>query len=251
MKHSELNKIPNTFLKVENNNIPTLFNIKSKISTVKPLRYIKSDTGKTRHFTPAAQEWHNSIYTYDSNYIKGLPSADKSLMNLLKSYFNFQIKQKLLDSKTKRPLLRFRRVSTKKVFIGKGDLKHTNNRVLITFYVLNTEGMFLSQNYERAKEEILFPRKKLEEIVNYGRDKKPIVTYNRPFSWLDFEILGDHVKAYELYMKDIINKIHSSYPELDNIKALDSYFEELTNLVKTNILTYNERNEIFKNMVNE
>jgi hypothetical protein len=163
-------------------NLPILFNIKSKIITTKPLTYIKSDTGKTRHFTPAAQEWHNSIYTYDSNYIKTLPSADKNLTNLLKSYFNFQIHQKLLDSKSKRPLLRFRRVSTKKVFIGKGDLKHTNSKVLITFYVLNTEGMFLSQNYERAKEVISYPRKDLEKFVNYGRDKKPIITYNRPFS---------------------------------------------------------------------
>ena len=37
-------------------NTPVLFNKKSKRYVVKPLSYINSDTGITRHFTPAAQE---------------------------------------------------------------------------------------------------------------------------------------------------------------------------------------------------
>jgi len=234
-------------------NIPILFNIKSKINTIKPLRYRKMDTDKTRHFTPASQEWHNSIYTYDSHYIKTLPSADKNLMNLLNSYFNFQINQNLLDSKTNRPPIRLRRRSTKKVFIGKGDLKHTNSKVIITFYVLNTEGMFLTENYKRAIEEILFPRIKLEKFVNYGRDKKPIITYNRPFTWKEFKVFGDHAKAYQLYLKDLVNKIEStSFPlNLDNLKALDTSKEELDYLVEAGILRYDDKNEIFINTVNE
>jgi hypothetical protein len=38
------------------NNTPALFNKKSHKRISKPLTYIKSDTGMTRHFTPAAQE---------------------------------------------------------------------------------------------------------------------------------------------------------------------------------------------------
>jgi hypothetical protein len=37
-------------------NTPKLFNNKIKKIVNKPLTYIKNDTGKTRHFTPAAQE---------------------------------------------------------------------------------------------------------------------------------------------------------------------------------------------------
>jgi len=77
--------------KVIDTNKPIIFNKKSKIVVSKPFTYIQSDTGKTRHFTPAAQEWYNSIYTYDLNYIKNLPIADKNLMNLLKSYFNTKL----------------------------------------------------------------------------------------------------------------------------------------------------------------
>jgi hypothetical protein len=38
------------------NNTPLLFNKKSNKRVIKPLIYIKTDTGITRHFTPAAQE---------------------------------------------------------------------------------------------------------------------------------------------------------------------------------------------------
>jgi len=184
--------------------------------------------------------------------MKTLPSADKNLMNLLKSYFNLQIKQKLLDNIKNKPKnkrknqskvlpLRFRRVSTKKVFIGRGELKHTSNKVLITFYVLNTEGMFLSQNYERAKEEILFPRKNLEQFVNYARDGKAIITYNRPFSWDEFSILGDHDKIYELYLMSLINKSANS----DELELLNTYYAGLSNLVEKKILTVDEKHLMF------
>jgi hypothetical protein len=38
------------------NNTPLLLRKKSKNIVIKPLTYIRSDTGKMRHFTPAAQE---------------------------------------------------------------------------------------------------------------------------------------------------------------------------------------------------
>lgn len=62
-------------------NTPKIFKNKIKKIVNKPLTYINNDTGKTRHFTPAVQEWFNSIYAYDHNYIKSLPVADKYLMN--------------------------------------------------------------------------------------------------------------------------------------------------------------------------
>ena len=38
-------------------NLPVLFGKKSnKISIIKPLTHINNDTGKARHYTPAAQE---------------------------------------------------------------------------------------------------------------------------------------------------------------------------------------------------
>lgn len=228
-------------------NIPMLFKIKSKITTSKPLTYIRNDTGITRHYTPAAQEWYNSIYTYNSNYIKTLSIADKNLLNLLKSYFNFQISQSLIKDNTKRLPLRFKRMSTKKVFIGRGELKHTNSKILITFYVLNTEGMFLARNLEIAKQELFYSRKKLKRFVNYGRDGKPIIRYNKPFTREEFFHYGDHYKLYNMYTMSMINK----YANYSEINELNAYYEHLTSLVqKKKITKKKKKSKLYAKIIN-
>lgn len=232
----------------ENNyeqNLPILFDKKSKISRSKELSYIKSDTGKTRHYTPAAQEWYNSVYSYNSNYIKTLPVANTNLMSLLKSFFNFQLNQNLMKNKTKRLKLRFRRVSTKKVFIGRGDVKHTSNKVVITFYVLNTEGMLLSQKYEKAKKDLFYPPFPLKKKVKYSRKGKARIIYNRVLSSQENFVQGDHQELYDLYTMSIMNK----YAYSSEIKLLNSYCNLLTRLVETNILTNDEKRILFINKI--
>jgi len=275
---------------LNNNNIPVLFNLKSKAAITKPLSYIKSDTGKTRHYTPAAQEWYNSIYTYNNNYIKTLPVADKNLMNLLKSYFNLQLNQKSLKINKRIPM-RVKRVSTKKVFVGRGDLKHTNDKVLITFFVLNTEGMFLALNYERVKAALYYPKKALQMFVNYDRkvkltynwpfslkklqtsgaylnskakikfnwpfsvnilessgvyhDGKVKLTFNRPFSLKELEYTGAYHVLYNIYMMSVVNKFANS----SELELLNTYYDNLTSLVETNLLTVEEKHLMFSQKV--
>jgi len=226
-----------------NYNTPLLFNKKSKNTVIKPLTYIRSDTGKTRHFTPAAQEWFNSIYAYNKNYIKSLPIADKNLMNLLKSYFNSQIKHKLLNIKTKPLARRFRRMSAKRVFIGKGEIKHISSRVIITFYVYNTEGMFLSHKIMKLRNGLYFPKRKLEKRVTKDSEGKTIITYNRLFTLLEYLGLRQHYEGYLTYMINTVNKLTS---ELD---VLNKYYKSLTSLVQEKILTKEERLLIYNNKV--
>jgi len=140
-------------------NSPILFNKKHKKLVIKPLKHIYSDTGKTRHYTPAAQEWFNSIYTFNHNYTKTIPTADKNLIKLLKSYFNFNIKLNKFY-KIKQLATRYKRLSAKKIFVGRGDLKHTNDKVIITFYVYNTEKMFLLSQLKKIHNILYSPKKK-------------------------------------------------------------------------------------------
>jgi hypothetical protein len=90
--------------------------------------------------------------------------ADKNLMTLLKSYFNSQIKDKKI--KNKRKVIETRRFTTKRVFIGKGELKHVNNKVIITFYVYNTEAMFLWGKVVKGLGVLYYPKKNLEISIN-------------------------------------------------------------------------------------
>ena len=54
-------------------NTPILFNKKSKNIIAKPMKYIEDEFGFSKHFTPAAQEWHNSVCSYNYTYYKSLP----------------------------------------------------------------------------------------------------------------------------------------------------------------------------------
>ena len=235
---------------IEDDNTPLLLRKKSKKRVIKSLTHIRSDTGKIRHFTPAAQEWFNSIYAYNKNYIKTLSIADKNLMYLLKSYFNSQIKDKLIhvnsrNKKKKSILPRFRRLSLKKIFLGKGELKHTSSRVIITFYVYNTESMFLMHKIMQFKHGLFY-------IPNYVNLKKTVtsdhegnikISYNRPFSFEEYKRSRQLYERYLSYMIRIVKK------NTARLNAMNKLYKNLKNLVWAKFLTNDERYLIFKNNV--
>lgn len=169
---------------IQSSIIPNIFIKKKSMKEIKPLEYVSNDTGKTRHYPPAAQEWFNSIYTYNKNLIKTLPVLDKNLMYLLKSYFNMGISHKLL--RIKRKIDRLRRLSPRKVFVGKGEFKHTNSKVIITLYHYNTEKMFLIRKIKKHFKLLFLARAPI--MINYSLDRKDniIVSHNRPFTLEEF-----------------------------------------------------------------
>jgi len=107
-----------------------------------------------KHFPYTTKEWSNSVYAFNVNSIKNLSVADKNLIKLIKSYFNFFFTKKVL--KSKRLAIRFRRLAINKIFISKAELKHTSSKVIITIYVYNEERRVLIRKIKRL-EAILFP----------------------------------------------------------------------------------------------
>ena len=65
-------------------------------------------------------------------------------MNLLKSYLNSRVKSKKIVRKRKyKPRKnKYKYKSSKNAFVGKGDLKHSNDKVLITLFIYNAENMY-------------------------------------------------------------------------------------------------------------
>jgi hypothetical protein len=87
-----------------------------------------------------------------------LPAADKTLLSLLKSYFNLHLKPTLVNIKVikkdrkkkgkeaqraKSKPIKYNKLSVYKTFIGKGNIKHTSNKVLLTFYMYDIEKLIL------------------------------------------------------------------------------------------------------------
>ncbi len=117
---------------------PLIFNKKINLKhKIIPLDVISNTKGLTRVFPTATKEWFNSVYAYNQNYIKNLSVADKTLSQLVKSYFNFYFNQKVL--KSSKIATRFRRLSLNKILISKAELKHTSSKVTVTLYTYNAE----------------------------------------------------------------------------------------------------------------
>jgi Mitochondrial ribosomal protein (VAR1) len=107
--------------------------------------YNKQTIGTLKHCPPAIKEWNNSIYAYNpNNSLKILPAIDKSVYNLLEAYFNLNPSLAGLGmSNTKHSMSkRFKRFSMIKLFIGKPEIKHINNKVIITVYTYNRKKIY-------------------------------------------------------------------------------------------------------------
>lgn len=157
-------------------------------------------------------------------------------MKLFKGYFNYGIR---LFQKNKSILcralpMRYRLLSTKKAFVGKGDLKHTNNKVIITFYLYNAQEMFISDNFNSRVKALLLPNKSLKrEIISNGENEK-IILYNRMFNIFEFLALDDHYLAYYNTMASIIKKRNIVLANLNYLLAIYIYILKNISLLNKN-----------------
>lgn len=164
-----------------------------KKSPIKTISYINNDTGKIKHFTPAAQEWFNSVYSYNNNYTKLLPTADRNLIKLFKSYLNIFLNAKILSLASHKSISnRYRKLSANKIFVGKGNIKHTNEKVIITSYVYNAEQSYLKSLIRNISEALFQTKTPLQKTVSNHKNGKEIIGYNRPFTLQEYLNLPDH-----------------------------------------------------------
>lgn len=115
-----------------------LFSFKINNKAIKPLN-INNEKKTSKHFPSPLREWKNSIYVFNKNSLNLIPSITVSINNIIKSYFNLYNKNIEVKMRTKRLLLRLRRLSSNKYYISNGGFKHTNNKVLINLYIFNRQ----------------------------------------------------------------------------------------------------------------
>lgn len=203
------------------------------------LKKITSTIGPMRYFPPANQEWFNSIYAYNNNYIKDITIADKNLSKLIKGYFNLYFSSKFLVNNS--IITRYRRLSINKIFFSKAELKHTSSKVIITLYVYNEERRILFHRIKRI-EAMLFTSIKstsdkynessilsLKEKLNIIKEKKDNFSL---INWLEelrlfifLEINSDK------NILVLIKRLKDRKQKLLNIKLLEKNMEYLLNII--------------------
>jgi hypothetical protein len=147
-----------------------------------------------------------------------IPSSTISAIKLIKAYFNLFNKNIEKKMRAKRLLLRFRRLSSNKIYISNGEFRHSNNKVIITLYVFNRQ----KYNYIfRLKNIYLKSFFKEEEFNNELINILKLI----------------NIKGLLLLKDTNNNKYHL-------IKALNSINKE-----HNYIYTYNYINKFYKNLV--
>ena len=100
---------------------------------------------KIKHYPIASKEWSNSSYTYDKNTNKFSTSQNKNLSELIKAYFNSYSRklEKNLKNIRSRNVRRFRlkkiKTSINGILSSRAEIKHTNDKAIITVYVYNNQ----------------------------------------------------------------------------------------------------------------
>lgn len=141
-------------------------------------------------------------------------------------------KHKITNIKRRGP----RGLSAKKIFVAKGDLKHTSSKAVITLYLYNTEKKFLIRNIKKQIFDLYRPNKHLIRRINRDRYQKEIITYNRPFSIKEYLRIPDHYTDYiTSFKKSFIEKL-CRYSNLTN-----KHINLISNLVEIEVLNEDEK----------
>ena len=143
-------------------------------------RKTRSALNETKHFHPATKEWVNSVYFYNKDFLKTMPAADNAVNRLIKSYFS--ISPILNKKKSRRVEMRFKRLSLNRVLVSKAEMKHTNNKVVVTVYLYNKKKKTLLERLKKLYNSLYFSLEaqekkitslKTSEINNITTNKTP------------------------------------------------------------------------------
>lgn len=162
------------------NNLLYIFSKYIKNNRIIPFKVKPSDVGNTRYFPPVSKEWKNSIYVFNRNNLKNFPIYDININNLIKNFFNLQFNYKFLFKKYRTYRLRSR--SFNKIYASKAEIKHTNNKAILTVYVYNREKISLLNKIRKLKKsfynkvKLLISKNKI--ILGFYNPESELADYN-------------------------------------------------------------------------
>ena len=182
----------------------------------------------SKHFPSSTREWINSIYVYNENSLNLIPNTTISAVKIIKGYFSLYNERIERKMRTKRLLLRFRRLSSNKIYVSNGEFKHTNNKVVINLYLFN-----------RQKYNYMLALKKLYLKTVFGAKQKKIFYNNSRFN----RFVLKKSKLDNLQVSK--NNFKSRYIKLKNYKAKKFIYNKLKIIDFSSKKTINNKSKNF------
>lgn len=197
-----------------------LLNIIKKTNINKP--YYFDNTDSLKHFPSSTRYWDSSIFMYNNNSLSLIPNISLFAIRFIRNYFYFYNKK--IEGKIRRKKIynRRRKLSINRIFLSKGEFKHTNNKVIITLYIYNKQknnyllklkkryiNKFLINIFSLKENNVIkFPRKNIlsNKLILLKKLKK--ITINGTLALIDANIFKPRVARIlkDLHQKKKINK---------------------------------------------
>nr|UNS15677.1 ribosomal protein S3 [Tolypocladium inflatum] len=206
-------------MKVFNNNLK---NIPKTIA----LRNKVGDIGKTKYLPSFSKEWKNIVYSYNKNNLKNIPVNDVNINKIIQSYFNLYFKDHKYVGSKKFILLRRRRNFLRRIYVSNAEIKHTNNKAIITLFTVNREKKILKKKYLKINKKVsknLIKRyfllyknniTRIYEILNKQKNEYAFISEKiskRKFLTYKLEYLNKFIELKNLYLKKVWSIIISKY----------------------------------------
>lgn len=187
----------------------------------------KKSLNKTRHYPSATKEWFNSTYSYNKNYIKSLIVADKLVKNLFFFYFNLSSRYIIRFRKKfrRKSLVKYVRnlrafykyvirYSADKTFVSRAEMKHNNEKIIITVFTYNKV-----RNYLVKK----LLKKKLKKSLLRRFIKFFIKVNNKNILKVKQSVKIQNLKK-KLFLKNLLKSIVFVTKRKNNIKNIKKLF---------------------------
>ncbi len=196
--------------------------------------------GKVKYFPASTKEWFDSIYTYNKNTTKILPSINSFTFELIKSYFN--VYSNKLEKSIKLPRIRKwkRRLLIRRFFLSRPELRHTNDKIYITIYVYNRQYNYLINKINKIKPKWLdlYKKKNIynQYILALNMSKK-IFYYLNTFN-VKINLGEDNKKKFlkrflkKLLKKEIFFMKWKKMIAFNKSRFKDAYLKNLTNILE-------------------
>nr|YP_010164137.1 ribosomal protein S3 [Metarhizium album]QRK27463.1 ribosomal protein S3 [Metarhizium album] len=200
-------------------------NLKNNSKTV-ALKNKVGDIGKIKYLPSFSKEWKNVVYSYNKNNLKNIPMNDININKIIQSYFNLYFKDHKYIGSKKFILLKRRRIFLRRIYVSNAEIKHTNNKAIITLFTINREKKLLKKKYLKINKKIsknLIKRyfllyksniNKIYEILSKHKNKYAFISDNiskKRFLKYKLEYLNQFIILKNLYLKKIWSVIINRY----------------------------------------
>ena len=228
----------NAIKQIESNveyNSPFIFT--KKINTnykLVPFNIVENDVGKTKYLPPVSKEWKNTVYNYSPKNNINYPIYDLNINSLIRGYFSLYFNNKFLQHKY--ISRRTKRKSLNRIFVSKAEIKHTNEKAIITLYVFNKERLSLLKRIQKIKKILGFG---LKNRISFMTDK-----------WMNFlsYVMAPvpTTKKKESKSSNLIDTPQRGSESINNSLSLLLKFNVNDRLRKINFLYYMRNKRFFK-----